>query len=417
MPFCSQCGKKMLDGSNFCEACGTPIVPHMSHNASSRRLEYVGKVLKCPSCGHALSSFEAICPSCGYELNSVNSSESVQQLISSLNKYDEAIARYKSPQSGWNSWSTGIKILWCIFNFYTCCIPLFFYLLANLSKLKPSLTRDEKEKLALIINYSFPNDRATILEALLFIQSQLRIISQNPLNSNTTIWANAWENKANELITKANILLKQDAILEEIKKDIQKSIQTIKNKKRIRLFFTGGIILMSVLFYFYITRDRKKEIPSSTTNQIPYSRVSFNHWLSDNFVVNETDVKIVSKAQNKLQLTFDLSCKESMLNELNEIINLQKGKNLSEYTLKSIEIKLNGYRIYTTESDSDEEKREIRFFINDLINMEINEHKTFDLVITPSYTEAQKLIDASSLLIDIELVYSEINGYNTIWIP
>lgn len=75
MSFCTNCGKLIPDGANFCDGCGASCVV-------SDKEERKGDVYKCPNCGEPLKSFVAVCPSCNYELRDF--SASVQKLYEKL---------------------------------------------------------------------------------------------------------------------------------------------------------------------------------------------------------------------------------------------------------------------------------------------------------------------------------------------
>ncbi|MEE1261669.1 leucine-rich repeat protein [Ruminococcus sp.] len=252
MTFCANCGKPLHENDLFCSACG---VPQKSSNVKNyysdqRQNVYVGNVRKCPSCGAELSSFTAICPHCGHELNSVKVPESIRIFSSQLNLIDIEIAN-SSILKPWKSWSGGAKFGWVVLNIFTLCIPLLIYLLLSIGgfgkfgKLSPI----EKKKEAFINNFSFPNDRESVLEALLFIKSQVAILSYESKNKKTKKWIQIWENKAKQLMNKTKVLLKEDSIATDtyneivaVKKKVSKSI-LIKSI----IIIIGITVLVSIL--------------------------------------------------------------------------------------------------------------------------------------------------------------------------
>ena len=174
MAFCANCGNLLKDGALFCSACGAPqktsYVNHYQYS-EQRQSVYVGNVRKCPSCGAELSSFMAICSQCGHELNSVVVPDSIKDFSTQLNLLDVEIAN--SPiVKYWKNWNSGAKFGWIVLNIFTFCIPLVIYLLLSIGgfgkfgKLSPA----EKKKEAFINNYSFPNDRECVLEAMFFMR-------------------------------------------------------------------------------------------------------------------------------------------------------------------------------------------------------------------------------------------------------
>ena len=70
-------------------------VEHLQENAyeneytnhqTNRKEEWAGKIMKCPSCGENIPSFTAVCPTCGHEFRGTNSTNSVKELATKLEK-------------------------------------------------------------------------------------------------------------------------------------------------------------------------------------------------------------------------------------------------------------------------------------------------------------------------------------------
>lgn len=79
MPYCRNCGTKLVDGAKFCQKCGYPVTEE--NHSSPPQQEYAGKIYKCPNCGEILKSFEINCPACGFELRDVRSTSAVRELL------------------------------------------------------------------------------------------------------------------------------------------------------------------------------------------------------------------------------------------------------------------------------------------------------------------------------------------------
>ena len=84
MVFCKNCGKELRAGARFCGNCGTQTGTNQTQNGEKRRQEYAGKLIKCPACGERVQSFVAVCPCCGHELRNVSSTDSVKELMKTL---------------------------------------------------------------------------------------------------------------------------------------------------------------------------------------------------------------------------------------------------------------------------------------------------------------------------------------------
>lgn len=255
MAFCSSCGGKIEDGAKFCPYCGEKV--HITEQKmeyekkATRTNEYAGSLIKCPACGTELPSLTAICPSCGHEVNSAKVTDSLSRFISQIDDCDRRIADSgEKPKKGWSTWGIWKKIGWVLLNMYFLCIPLLLYFLLPYIRINksPSLTTEEKHKATLIENYVFPNDRGSILEALLFIKNKVSFLADAKVNSNNSYWAHLWVKKAEQLHQKAEMLFPGDKIANDTYNKIISDGNKMKKKMQIRIGATVGIIVIAVIF-------------------------------------------------------------------------------------------------------------------------------------------------------------------------
>lgn len=86
--FCYNCGRKIPIHAKFCPACGTAIIKDIDESDLSnkpatkehntRKVEYVGKVLKCSNCGCVIGNRTMICPDCGNRIQREEASGSIE---------------------------------------------------------------------------------------------------------------------------------------------------------------------------------------------------------------------------------------------------------------------------------------------------------------------------------------------------
>lgn len=272
MSSCVRCGNLLVHGAKFCTKCGAPNEAYRSEGASERKQEYVGQIKKCPSCGAEVPALTGFCPSCGHELFSTKVQAVLQDFIDSIDKCDRLIANCPATQkTGWKSWNKAKRCWWVILNIVTLGIPLLIYSAIPLLQYNstPKLSADEKLKASLIENYSFPNDRESILEAILFIKSKMAFLATETIDKKTAYWARLWFTKAGQLFNRAEILFPGDSVANEAYREI--SDHNNRVLKAIKFRTTAGILFLVVAFVIGITAYVAISTRNNPTNAVDYS--------------------------------------------------------------------------------------------------------------------------------------------------
>ncbi len=257
MAYCRACGIQLVSGAKFCQKCGCPTRDETTKKDRTEQKpteKIVEKIHKCPHCGETIDSFVSICPTCGHELKNGRVSAALQDFVNRVNDCENDISN--SPQagkSGWSSWGMKGRFWWVILNIVFTGIPLAIYIAIPLLTVKstPRLTREERRLAAVIENFAFPNDRESILSALLFAKDKIDFISKESINSKSAYWIRLWSAKAEQLKQKADILFPDDAIvmdsLTEIAADEASVNKTLKTKA-----IVGLIIFVFALAAFFV---------------------------------------------------------------------------------------------------------------------------------------------------------------------
>ena len=294
--YCTNCGNKLDIAAKFCSECGTSVADAYdndqninNHKEASVNVDYEEEVdraefmdneedslnnkeehnvktdeherriTKCPACGEILAGFIAICPACGYEVKSDGMPESVKRFIEEIDKCEKAIARDPSKGYGWQTWGLFKKIGWVLLNIITCCIPLLIYFIVSLLKVNatPNLNKSEKDKVALIKNYTFPNERDSIINALLFIKAKTSFLVAEKTNNKSPYWMKVWDAKADHLYNKAQLLFPNDSVVEAIYMIIKENKDTLEKatKKRAIVGICVAVIVIAVFFVPRIVDD------------------------------------------------------------------------------------------------------------------------------------------------------------------
>ncbi len=248
MAFCSNCGSELAPGAKFCPNCGKSLSAHTE--APKRKQEYAGTVRKCPACGETIGALVAICPACGHELNSAELSDSLSEFIENLDAIEKEIAELPAPKKKrFKNLSTGQKVLWIILNMLLLCLPLTASMAiprirAFVSRHPPHLSPVEKKKAALIENYTFPGDRASVLEALLFVKSKVAFLSSDAPDQKSLYWLSLWATKAEQLHEKAKLLLGDDKIATDAYGEILQDTGNTAKSARSRAVIATVLIVL-----------------------------------------------------------------------------------------------------------------------------------------------------------------------------
>lgn len=223
---------------------------------SERNVEYVGKLKKCPACGDEVPSLTVICPACGHEFSAIEGSESVATFIAEIDACDKIITTHRpTTRKGWSiwkNWKKWQKVGWVLLNIYFNCIPLLVYFLWPYIKAYTSLSLsvEEKRKATIIENYTFPNDRGSILEALWFAKAKVGFLANEKVNANNAYWMRLWAKQAEQLHQKAEMLFQGDCIANDAYAHIVKDYSTFRKRVRNRIVGICGIIMLAILLFF-----------------------------------------------------------------------------------------------------------------------------------------------------------------------
>ena len=257
-------------------------------NASDfqRKVVYDGEIHKCPNCGEVINSFVSICPACSFELGGKPVSPVLQEFIDKVNKFDRLIADCPPNKNGWSTWDESKRLGWVILNCILLCVPLVLYLVLPLVFIKstPKLTSEEKQLSSLIENFTFPNDRESILAALVYAKEKVDFISKEKIDRKSAYWMRLWCAKAEQLKQKADILFPNDIIVNntyaEIVSDNEKVKRTIKTKILGSLCFLAAVIVCALIIYgvIYNTIISGQEKILTTMNVKNFTFDLYDYW-------------------------------------------------------------------------------------------------------------------------------------------
>lgn len=293
--FCSNCGEKLVATAKFCNACGTriaattpppvepkkepkpitpppfvspppvqsPVTPPPVPNSTpapdpapkkERATVYDGEIHKCPNCGEVVQSFVTNCPACGFELNRKQVSAVLQKFIDRVEECDRRISNCPESKTGWAAWNKTKRFWWVVLNLLFLCIPLVIYLVWPLVRINssPKLTSEERQLASVIENFPFPNDRESILAALVYTKEKIDFISKEKIDRKSAYWMRLWCAKAEQLKQKADMMFPNDPIVKESYNEILADDARVK--KTIKIKGIVGLVILAIVIVFAIVR-------------------------------------------------------------------------------------------------------------------------------------------------------------------
>lgn len=213
MAFCKECGQKLKDGAKFCGSCGERVRELTNETNTERKVFFDGEIRKCINCGSTMKAFALYCDSCGYEFRGVTALSSLKKFREKLEEIDRKCISIKS-----SSYTYSYKYI--------------------------QRTNDEdcgkllKEKISLISTFPIPNAKEDILEFMILAASNFdaKYYMSHLLEEDLS---DAWLAKIKQCFFKANLILKDNPALIEIKSiydSTMAKISSIEKPKRKSFF-------------------------------------------------------------------------------------------------------------------------------------------------------------------------------------
>jgi hypothetical protein len=238
-------------------------------------------------------------------------------------------------------------------------IPLVFYYIWKLISLVnvPKLEKEEKDLSYFIQNYQFPNDRESILEALIYVRDKINFIANYSINKKTYYWTKIWVNKAIELKSKADILFTNDKIVNNCYDEIIKKSREAKKKLIVKTILIIVVIIMFfIIFYFFTTfeNDYNKtlKLPNNAiVERLPKLDYKYGNVITDSS--NDINFEIYKVTQNDYY-EYVRKCKDSGFDiEYKKDNKVFKAKDKANYVLKisydkskeKMKVHLNSYNV------------------------------------------------------------------------
>lgn len=350
---CEKCGEELVSHAKFCPRCG---FERKNNNDKC----------KCVYCGAILSRLDGFCPNCGHEVTNKEVADSLSEFATRIDLCDKEIANdIRTVDNVFTCWSPGKKVWWIIFNTVFLCFPWFLYSAITLGKMSHTqitLLPVEKKKEQLISNFPFPNTRESIVEAMLFIQEKVRLISINSIVPRSVYWLKCWENKCYQIKTKSQIVLGDDKTVENIDSVIRETVKNsrLKGLKKARvsfflalIFFILRIAMIAVPIVISnyqetsLYHQRMERIESIDSKNLSRDDIVLDGWLSR--CIDIDNGKMWYDSSN-LHIVLSVSCKASAQEVIDKAVKdkmesakISEADNIYE---DGVDIKFNGYSEY-----------------------------------------------------------------------
>ena len=263
--YCTNCGTKLGVNAKFCSECGSSVMADGENeqyvndykeesfgfndrhnkteetkvfnykkiksntgeeNSRTRKEEYAGKIIKCPSCGEILSGFVAICPACGLEIRETKATSAVHEFAFRL----EQIEAKKMPT--FEGKSSIMKTL----------LGRDLKSEDEESAVRRAFERNKAKEIEnLIRNFTIPNTKEDIYEFAILAITNIETGDEN---------ADIWFAKLEQAHKKSKIVFGDSYEFTQIDKLYQEAIENKKTKVHLKLrrsLFCGVICIVGII--------------------------------------------------------------------------------------------------------------------------------------------------------------------------
>lgn len=263
MAFCVNCGKEWNQGAKFCEECGTRL---------GAVLEEDKKGDTCHICGASIPAYTAICPFCGNEVEGKKASAEFSDFLEQVKTLEKAITDAVPNTHLYKHITLGKKLFWILLNVGLLGFPLLIRLIINLinTNSTPDLTYEEQQLATFVENYTFPNNREVILEALVFTKEKIDFVSREKTSRKNNYWMRLWYSKAQQLKEKADILFPKDIIVHNSFQEIQKDREKMVKSSKWKFVFGVVLLILFIGFWVYVIGGETTEFAWGQTGGFKY---------------------------------------------------------------------------------------------------------------------------------------------------
>ena len=377
----------------------------------------------CEYCGTLLKPGDAFCPKCGAPVKGADISESVKDFERQL---IEAGGTDKIEYTRRNSFEDAPvpgKIAWIFLWIFLWPVLLFVYIIRKFNFGTRNLSPVDSKRANIVSNYTFTNDRKTLLEALIFIETQIDILAEQKRDGYTNFWINLWTSKAEQVYSKAKLSVGEDVTVGEIFNRIKSRSQGLVKKTKLigaAMFICTAMLVAIVAFvvitpyvYTYNIVNDTGAVPLTirgvkNSNVIKAENVSVAGILGTCFETGGEDAHLEFKDDYKyLDVTMSVICTKSLSDEIDSRMS-DKIEDFDNEDFLSGAFALNG-AVYNYISDYGLGDIQGKEMFTKMLHAQpgdefeihlINEVKSYDRA-----EDYKKVMEVSNLILTIELTY------------
>ena len=379
---------------------------------------------KCDYCGALLQPTDSFCPQCGAPVKEADISESVKEFERLLIEAGGTDKIEYQRRNSFEEASVAGKICWIFLWILFWPIFVFIYIFMKYSFGPKNLTPSESKRANIISNYTFSNDRKTLLEALIFIETQIDILAELRRDAYSKYWINLWTSKAEQVASKAKLSVGEDVTINEIFTRIKSRSKKLVSETGVafvaKLVVAASVtaflvysVIQPFVYRYNIVYDTgaipQKVKAVEDKNVISAGNVSTAGFLGTCFKAANKEAVLEFKDDHKyLEVTMTVICTNSMSDEIDKKL-ADKIADFDNKDILSGVFRLNGtVSNYMGDYGLGEIKAKENF--TELLRAKpgdevqihlLNEVKSYDRA-----EDYEKVMNVSNLILTMELTYT-----------